>query len=79
MLWSHAGHTRIQSGAVQAMGSLAVTRPALLLGTEARCVFKSIMDPISSPQFQMRALNTLTDLLKVDVVASRCCSQEVKP
>ena len=47
------------------MGSLAVARPALLLGSEARRIFKSVMNCNSSAQFQMRALNTLTDLLKV--------------
>ncbi|KAK9834236.1 hypothetical protein WJX84_005062 [Apatococcus fuscideae] len=61
---SNLGQTRVQSSAVQAMGSLAVARPALLLGCDARRVFKSVMGLGSCAQFQMRALNTLTDLLK---------------
>ena len=57
------------------MGNLAVARPALLLGADSRRVFKSVMMPGSCAQFQMRALNTLTDLLKVTFMnaAIACC------
>ncbi|KAK9829724.1 hypothetical protein WJX72_007528 [[Myrmecia] bisecta] len=60
------GGLRVQEQALQALGNLAIARPSVLLGKQARAILQSVLSRSAPTLLKSRALQNLADMLKVE-------------
>ena len=63
-----AGDLKVRESALQALGCLGIARPATLLAAEAQAIMKAALHPSAPTILKTRALNNLTELLKVPLL-----------
>lgn len=64
-LWCLPGGVKLQEGALQALGMLAIARPAVLLEEVPGSILKDALRREAPDVFKSRALANLTEMLKV--------------
>ena len=72
------GDPKAREAALHALGCLAVSAPAAVLGPRARRTLRAALSPAAPPAFKLRALHNLGELLRAEearlVVAQRAAS-----
>lgn len=63
--WHACADLKVRESALQALGCLGIARPDTLLASEAQAIMKAALQPSAPTILKTRALNNLTELLKV--------------